>query len=108
MLKTKVVGIYTVSQMGALEGARIRLFQKQNAEWRAKRLKDNLEVDQAVSDAYDEWATVAACTSPHIGRDEYLAIPYSELRPIIEAMEEVNSDLVSGTETPVVSKKNKP
>ena len=68
MLNKKQVGIYTVSQIGALEGARMRLFQKQNAEWYAECIAKDIEIDPAVEQARNEWAAVAACTITAAGR----------------------------------------
>lgn len=90
-LKTKQVGIYTVSQMGVLESARLRNNQRNVAE-------DLKSDDPAMVDALSEWVLVAACTTPFIPRDEFFAMPMSELAPLIEAAEEMNSDLLPGAE----------
>lgn len=91
-LNTKQVGSYTVTQMGALESARLRLFQRQNAELEQKQ--GNL--DPARVEAWNEWAVVAACVTPHITRDDYLAIPVMETRLLIDAVEELNAGLLEG------------
>ena len=93
MLKTKQVGVYTVSQIGALQGANLRIFQKRISE-----LISNND-DPAYAEALNEWAVVAACTSPYIPLEAWLETPLMELRPVSEAVEELNSD-ISAEETP--------
>jgi hypothetical protein len=91
MLQTKQVGEYLVSQMGVLEGARMRLYQRNIAA-------EVLEPDEAMVEALDEWALVAACTTPFIPRNEYFAMPINETRPLVEAVEELNASLAPETE----------
>lgn len=85
MLQTKTIDRYTVSQMGPLESARLRLFQRQ--------IEPLIKGDEVMAEALNEWALVAACTVPFIPRDEYLQMPLSETMPLVQAVEELNSDL---------------
>lgn len=85
-LKIIAVGKYTVSQIGPLESARLRLFQRQ--------IEPLVSDDEAMTEALNEWALVAACTMPMIPRDEYFGMPLSETMPLVEAVEELNGDLV--------------
>ena len=91
-LKTKQVGQYTVSQIGALQGANLRVFQRRVVEMTAKN------PDEGYAEALNEWARVAACSSPYISIDEWLETPLMELRPLVEAVEELNSDIQSADE----------
>lgn len=84
-LKTKVVGGYTVSQMGALESARLRLHQRNVSEQKL--------TDEAMLMALDEWMLVAACVTPFISQADYMAMPVTETRPLLEAVEELNADV---------------
>lgn len=102
-LKTKQIGNYTISQMGALEGVRLRLFQRQNAELEKKQA----EPDPAWVEAMSEWALLAACTTPHITREQYLATPITELQPIMDALGDLNADMF-GTGVEQQSKKKTP
>jgi hypothetical protein len=96
MLKTEQVGRYTVSQIGPLQGTRLRLFQRQLSE-----MKDDAETIEALGD----WAVLAACVSPFISREEYLQTPVQELQPLMEAMERVNTTTI--TDGALVSKKKR-
>lgn len=102
-LKTKQVGVYTVSQMGPLESVRLRLFQKQIEELKTE--------DPVIKEALNEWAFIAACTTPFISREEYLQTPALDLAKLTEAVSECNDDIISlGQETadPKRAKKKKP
>lgn len=96
MLKTKQVGIYIVSQMSALEGARLRIYQQKNLGMKFD--------DPAMQAVADEWAVVAACVTPHITLEDYTSIPLVETRPLLEAVEELNADIVGGETEPAKKK----
>jgi hypothetical protein len=103
-LKTKVVGIYTVSQFGTLESVRARLFHEQ-VEPLKKSGKNLTDDEQAMNEWLDEWVTFAACTSPLMTRDDYAALPMETYAQLASAMDELNSDL-SGVSVPGSKKKN--
>lgn len=91
-LKTVAIGKYTVSQIGPLESARLRLFQRQIEPLVSKD-------DEAMTEALNEWALVAACTMPMIPRDEYFGMPLSETMPLVNAVEELNGDLIGSQDS---------
>jgi len=92
--ETITVGKYTVSKMGVLHGARLRINQRNVAAL-------NL-TDEAIADASEEWALIAACTDPFIPREDYLKMLLVESRPLVDAVEELNADIVAAP----LSKKN--
>lgn len=96
-LKTIAVGNYTVSQMGPLESARLRLFQR--------KIEPLITDDEAMNETLNEWALVAACTTPLIERDAYLQMPLSETQLIVKAVEDLNGDLIGDGESDTKKKK---
>ena len=59
-------------------------------------------------EALQEWALVSSCVTPFIPLEDWLETPLMELRPLVEAVEELNSDMVptdgakkKQTETPI-------
>ena len=106
--KVITVGEYTVSEMATLEGCRMRIHQgnldKERAKIYAKYSGDaELSIDdQAMLAAFDEWALVASCVVPFIPMDDYMTLPLTVTRPILDAVQECNADMVSGEQ----SKKN--
>jgi hypothetical protein len=101
MLKTKTVGIYTVSQFGPLEGARMRLHQRNIAAQKV--------TDEAITEVLSEWAMVASCVTPFIPQADYLQMPITETGPLVEAAAEMNADMlgVVSTDTPAQAKKKR-
>ncbi len=87
MLRTKQVGKWVVSEIGALQGVRMNLFRAQ-AEERAA--KDNAI---GMAEVLTEWAQLAACVDPLLTVDEYLQLPAVEIMEIVNAMAEVNETL---------------
>ena len=96
MLKTKQVGAYTITQMGPLEGARLRLHLR-NLE----TMNLPAEVDEQTR--YN-WALIAACVTPFISWADYISTPMSETNPLAVAAEDLNADMVTG-DTPEQAKK---
>ena len=86
-LRTKQVGKWTVSEIGALQGVRMNLFRAQ-AEERAK--KDDTV---GMAEVLQEWAQLSACVDPLLTADEYLQMPAVEIMEIVNAMGEVNETL---------------
>ena len=89
-LKTKQIGKYTASQIGALQGANLRIHQRKISEMGAA---------DGMLEALQEWALVSACVTPFISLEEWLDTPLIELRPLVEAVEELNSEMVQPAET---------
>lgn len=85
-----------MTQMGALESARMRLHQRNIAG----------ETDEALAMALEEWALIASCVTPFISREDYLQMPVTETRPLLLAVEELNSDMVDNG-TPEQAKKKR-
>lgn len=101
--KVMTVGDYTVYQMATLEGCRMRIHKKNMEKKRdaiTKKYKDGEEMsveDQALMDAYDEWEMVASCVTPFIPLDDYLVMPITETRPILDAVNDCNADMLTNT-----------
>lgn len=93
MANTLTVGKYTVSQMTVLHGARLRNNQ---------RNVDALKLEGAEAEAAQEWVLIAACTDPFIPMADYFAMPLTDSRPLVEAVEALNSEMVATEQ----SKKN--
>jgi hypothetical protein len=85
MLNTVKIGRFTVSQMGPLQAARLRLHLK-NLD--AANLPE--EVDDVTRYNY---ALLAACTEPFISWQEYTETFMGELAPLTAAVEELNADM---------------
>ena len=94
MLKTKQVGSYTVSQIGALQGANLRVFQRRVIELTSQNS------DEAYAETLQEWALIAACVSPYIPLEQWLDTPLLELRPLVDAVNELNDDVRDDDPTP--------
>jgi hypothetical protein len=82
MLKTKQVGIYTVSEAGMLQAVR--------RVGMLKQLETNPPDSDDERQALQMWAVVAGCTIPIISRDEFLQIPETELDVLVQAVQEMN------------------
>ena len=97
-LKTATIGNYTVSQMGPLQAARLRLHLKN---------LDALALGEDVDDLTRyNYALLAACVEPVITWGEYVEMPMAEIGPLAAAVEQLNADMVTPTDdTPQAKKK---
>jgi hypothetical protein len=103
-LKTKQVGKYTVSQVGTLESARMRVFTDEKERYLAVLKKDGKEIPDELLLTLEEWVSFAACIMPKITIEEYLQTPIVELTSLGDALQEVNDN---GLPVTVPSKKKK-
>jgi hypothetical protein len=93
MLKTKVVGEYTVSEAGPLEAARSVNF---GAAYKAMIEAAQAKKDAATEDdlerlqALGTWSTHAPCISPRISPDEWLQIPVEIIAELRQAAIDLN------------------
>jgi hypothetical protein len=85
MLKTKQVGEFTATQMGALERAHMKI--------NYRLIEERKIEDEAEREAAQEWALINACVTPKITLDQYLQTPVTDTIELIEAVEELNSDM---------------
>jgi hypothetical protein len=97
MLKTQQIGKYTVTQMGPLQAARLRLHVR-NLE--AANLP--VEVDDVTKYNY---ALLAACADPLITWAEYVEMTMMELAPLTAAVEELNAEMAQAATSPQAKKK---
>lgn len=105
MLKTKQVGKYTVTEMGPLEQTRMRLYLR-NAEKRMTHpvTKERID-DPELEETLQNWAGAACCVTPSIDFDEWMQTSLSVIVPILEAVEEVNADMLGRKDNPALTKK---
>jgi len=112
MLKTKIVGPYTVSQFGTLANVRARVFRDKVEPLKKKPAKGcELSEDDAIYNAWlDEWVTMACLIQPVISLDEYAEMSPRLMKELNEAVEEVNSDGLADMQeaaTPAQAKKKR-
>jgi hypothetical protein len=88
MLRTKQIGTWTVSEVGALQGVRMNLYRAKTDEY-VKHAGDVVGLSETLA----EWAQLAACVDPYLSIDEYLEMPAVEIMEIVNAMTEVNEAL---------------
>ena len=112
MLKTKVVGQYTVSQFGTLANVRGRLFRERVEPLRKVAPKGGeLSDDDIVYNMWlDEYISFASLIQPLITLDEYEVLSIELYSELSKAIEEVNADGIAELEkamTPAQAKKKR-
>lgn len=93
MLKTKVIGDFTVTEAGPIEAARSVNYSAQYSQWVKEAqdkgddaTEDDLERLQALS----VWMTVGAVVHPRQSADDWLSLPLTLISQIHEAATELN------------------
>ena len=87
-LKTKQVGEHLVSEMGTLQVCNFRVNQRNIA----KEIEQNRE-NEGLAEWLNEWAFLAAVTTPFISREKYAEMDIHASRELLQAAEELNAGL---------------
>ena len=93
MLKTIVIGEYTVTEAGPLEAARSVNFAAQYQQMlEAAKAKGDLATEDDLErlQALSRWMTVAACVTPRLSADDWLQISLTTIDELKRAAKELN------------------